>query len=156
MLPFVRLFYGNKLNTVVLTDFERGQKRKLEGLYQSELLEAERIILATEIAGKMEADVEDFFTEAFFAMLLNEAYGLEGKNKLSARKLIGADKNTARNVKRAEAYFRVLPDRYREFGHFDPALHLLTRPELLEENSPAVNKSLDRFEAAFVRIAQYA
>ena len=156
VLPFVRLFYGNKLNTVVLTDFERGQKRKLEGLYQSELLEAERIILATEIAGKTEADVEDFFTEAFFAMLLNETYGLEGKHKLSARELTGADKNTARNVKRAEAYFRVLPARYREFGHFDPALHLLTHPELLEENSPAVNKSLDRFEAAFERIARYA
>ena len=156
VLPFVRLFYGNKLNTVVLTDFERGQKGKLERLYKSELLEAERIILATEIAEQPEADVEDFFTEAFFAMLLNETYDLEGKHKLSARKLTGADKNTSRNVKRAEAYFRLLPARYQEFGHFNPALHLLTHPELLEEDSPAVNKSLDRFEAAFGRISQYA
>ena len=156
VLPFVRLFYGNKLNTVVLTDFERGQKGKLDKLYKSDLLDAERIILATEIAGKDEADVEDFFTEAFFATLLNETYDLEGKHKLTARKLTGADKNTPRNVKRAEAYFRVLPIRYLEFGHYDPALHLLTHPELLDENSPAVNKSLDRFEAAFERIAQYA
>ena len=156
VLPFVRLFYGNKLNTVVLTDFERGQKGKLDKLYKSDLLEAERIILATEIAGKEEADVEDFFTEAFFATLVNETYGLEGKHKLTARKLTGAHKNTPRNVKRAEAYFRVLPIRYRDFGHYDPALHLLTHPRLLDEDSPAVNKSLDRFEAAFEKIAQYA
>jgi Overcoming lysogenization defect protein-like, TOPRIM domain len=34
VLPFVRLFYGNKLNVAVLTDFERGQKRKLEDLHR--------------------------------------------------------------------------------------------------------------------------
>ena len=156
VLPFVRLFYGNNLNTVVLTDFERGQKGKLDRLHKSELLEAGRIILATEIAGKEEADVEDFFTEAFFAVLLNETYGLEGKHELSSRKLTAADKNTVRNVKRAEAYFRVLPAPYREFGHYDPAMHLLTHPELLEKDSPEVNTSLDRFEAAFERIARYA
>ena len=155
VLPFVRLFYGNKLNTVVLTDFERGQRGKLDKLYKSELLDAERIILATEVAEKEEADVEDFFTEDFFAMLLNETYGLEGEHKLTSDKLTGADERTSRNVKRAEAYFRVLPDQYREFGHYDPALHLLTHPQLLDKDSPAVNKSLERFEAAFARIARY-
>ena len=155
VLPFVRLFYGNKLNTVVLTDFERGQKGKLKNLYQSELLEAERIILATEIAQKEEADIEDFFTESFFATLLNATYGLKGEHKLTARKLTGANRKTKRNVKRAEAYFRVLPQRYEDFGHYDPALHLLTHPELLEEDSAAVNKSLDKFEAAFVKIARH-
>ena len=156
VLPFVRLFYGNNLNTVVLTDFERGQKGKLDRLYQSELLQAERIILATEVAEKEEADIEDFFTEGFFATLLNETYGLKGEHKLTARKLTGAQRQTRRNVKRAEAYFRVLPDRYPEFGHYDPALYLLMHPELLEEDSAAVNKSLNKFEAAFERIARYA
>jgi hypothetical protein len=36
----------------VLTDYERGQKRKMEDLHKAKLLEAERIILATEIAGR--------------------------------------------------------------------------------------------------------
>jgi hypothetical protein len=36
----------------VLTDFERGQKRKLDDLYKSALLEQERIILATDVARK--------------------------------------------------------------------------------------------------------
>ncbi len=35
VLPFVRLFYGNKLNVAVLTDFERGQKRKLDELHKA-------------------------------------------------------------------------------------------------------------------------
>ena len=39
VLPFVRLFYGNKLNIAVLTDFERGQKRKLDELYKAALLD---------------------------------------------------------------------------------------------------------------------
>ena len=156
VLPFVRLFHGNKMNTVVLTDFQRGDKRKLERLYKAEVLEAERILLATEIAGKEEADIEDFFTEAFYSKLLNEAYGLEGKDNLTPRKLTGADKETARNVKRAEEYFRLLPERYEELGHYRPALHLLTHPELLEEDNAAVNKSLERFEAAFEKIARFA
>ena len=36
----------------VLTDYERGQKRKMEDLHKAKLLEAERIFLATEIAGR--------------------------------------------------------------------------------------------------------
>ena len=49
----------------MLTDYDRGQKRKLDDLYKSTLLEQERIILATEIAGQDEADIEDFFTAGF-------------------------------------------------------------------------------------------
>ena len=155
VLPFVRLFYGNKLNVVVLTDFERGQKRKLDLLYKSELLEKERIILATDIANQSEADMEDFLAPAFFATLLNETYGLQGDHKLSTQKLSASDKKTHRNVKRAEAYFRQLPIEYPEFSHYDPALHLLTHPELLDDNSVEVNKSLGRFEAAFERIRKF-
>ena len=143
VLPFVRLFYGNKLNTVVLTDFDRGQKRKLDALYKSELLEAERIILATDIAKQQEADIEDFFTPAFFSALLNETYDLAGKHKLSVRRLTSTDKNTQRKVKMAEAYFRLLPEKYPVFNHYEPALYLLTHPELLEDDSAAVTKSLD-------------
>ena len=156
VLPFVRLFYANNLNTVVLTEFERGQKRKLDALYKSELLESEKIILATEIANQSEADIEDFFTPTFFSTLLNATYGLSGNDILSARKLTAADRSTQRNAKRAEAYFRLLPEKYPIFGHYDPALYLLTHPEFLEDNTTAVNNSLDRFEAAFERIQRYA
>lgn len=156
VLPFVRLFYGNHLNTVVLTDFERGQKRKLDALCKSELLEEGRIILATEIAGQEEADVEDFFTPDLFAELLNRTYGLTGEHELTAEKLANAKEGTQRLVKKAEAYFRLLPDTFPPFGHYDPALHLLRNPDLLDAQTTTVEKTLGRFEEAFRRIARYA
>ncbi|MCG7518443.1 ATP-dependent endonuclease [Ruegeria sp. Ofav3-42] len=155
VLPFVRLFHGNGLNMVILTDFDRGQKRKLENLHKAELLEEERVILATEIADQDEADIEDFFTPEFFVELVNATYSLEGKDKLTVKKLNDADTNTNRMVKKAEAYFRTLPDSIPMFSHYDPALFLLQNPQLLDGRSAAVTGTLDRFELAFKRISNY-
>ncbi len=155
VLPFVRLFYGNKLNVAVLTDFDRGQKRKLEDLHKSALLENERIILATEIAGKDEADIEDFFDPRFFVDLVNKTYQLSKAHQLTVKKLMDADETTERLVKKAEAYFRVLPPQCPEFSHFDPSMYLLQHPELLSGTDDPVVKTLERFEAAFERIGKF-
>ena len=155
VLPFVRLFYGNGLNTVVLTDFDRGQKRKLDSLYKSELLENERIILATEISGQEEADIEDFFHPSLLIKLINQTYGLSGNDRLTQKKLDEADPTTPRIVKKVEAFFRTLPDSIPMFNHFNPSLYLLKNPELLDADSEAVNQTLDAFEEAFKRISKY-
>ena len=155
VLPFVRLFIGNKLNVAVLTDFERGQKRKLEDLYKAALLEHERIILATEVAEKEEADIEDFFEPAFFVELINKTYELKDGHELTVEKLAAADSSTTRLVKKAEAYFRVLPESIPEFSHYDPSLYLLQHPELLKSKNTAVQETLKRFEVAFARIAKF-
>lgn len=152
VLPFVKLFYGNNLNVAVMTDFERGQRRKLEDLYKAELLERERIILATDITDQEEADTEDFLDRAFFVDLVNATYDLKGEDKLSAKKLEEADEKTVRSVKKAEAYFRMLPDTIPTFNHYDPAHHLLGRPELLDEKNKSVQKTLDTFQTAIERI----
>jgi hypothetical protein len=155
VLPFVRLFYGNKLNVAVLTDFDRGQKRKLDDLYKAALLENERIILATEITGKNEADIEDFFDPRFFVDLVNKTYQLAKAHQLTVKKLMEADETTERLVKKAEAYFRVLPPQCPEFSHFDPSMYLLQHPELLSGTDDSVVKTLERFEAAFERIGKF-
>lgn len=155
ILPFVRLFYGNNLNVAVLTDFERGQKRKLDDLYKAELLQRERITLATEITGKEEADIEDFFEPELFAELVNAAYGLEGKHSLTAKKLNTADETTPRLVKKAEAWFRTLPASYPTYSHYTPALFLLKNPDLLAGERDSVVKTLARFEDAFGRIGKF-
>ena len=155
VLPFVRLFHGNQLNTVVLTDFDRGQKRKLENLYRTQLLEKERIVVATDIADQDEADIEDLFDRRLYVDLLNKTYKLKGTHKLGVRKLDKAEEKTVRVVKKAEAYFRVLPSTYPEYSHFDPAMHLLTNPEILEADSEAVTNTLSRFEQVFERIARF-
>ena len=141
ILPFVRLFFANNLNIVVLADFYRGQKQKLKNLYQGELLEKERIILATDIVGKDEADIEDFFDAQLYVELLNCTYGLKGKYKLTVKKLENADPNTPRLVKKAEAYFRQLPATYQEFGHLDSAMYLMKNSEILETENETVEKN---------------
>lgn len=156
VLPFVKLFYGNKLNVTVLTDFDRGQRRKLDDLYRSALLDQERIILATEIANKEEADIEDFFAPQLFVDLVNATYGLKNEQSLTVEKLDAADPSTTRIVKKAEAYFRLLPAEVPEFSHYDPALYLLQHPKLLGGSSKAVKETLDRFEKAFQRIGAFA
>ncbi len=156
VLPFVRLFYGNDLNTVVLTDFDRGQTGDLDELYKSGLLERERIILTSEIAGQTEADIEDFFTRELFVELINRTFQLESDDRLTVSRLMTADENTERAVKKAEAYFRSLPGRISMFSRYSPALYLLRNPELLEGNEPAVEQTLDTFEDAFRRIEKYA
>ena len=156
VLPFVRLFHGNDLNIVVLTDLHRGQKSKLKSLYSSEILERERIILATEIADQEEADIEDFFGPEVFCTIVNASYNLPARHKLSPRKLANVESQTERLVKRAEAHFQLLPDTIPTFSHYHPALHLLRHPELLDNDSPAMKETLNRFEAAFSRIARHA
>lgn len=155
VLPFVRLFYGNNLNVAVLTDYERGQKRKLDDLHKAALLENDRIILATDVAGKDEADIEDFFDPAFFVDLINRTYGLKDDHVLTVEKLEGADANTGRLVKKAEAYFRVLPAEIPEYSHYDPSMFLLQHPELWKGKGKPVQETLKRFEAAFERIAKF-
>lgn len=155
VLPFVRLFYGNKLNVAVLTDYERGQKRKLDDLHKAALLEHDRIILATEIAGKDEADIEDFFDPVFFIDLVNRAYGLKDGHEITVEKLEAADSNTGRLVKKAEAYFRLLPEPMPEYSHYDPSLYLLQHPELWKGKGKPIQDTLNRFELAFDRISNF-
>ena len=156
VLPFVRLFYGNDLNTVVLTDFDRGQTGNLDELYKSGLLERERIILTGEIADQTEADIEDFFAHELFVELINRTFVLEAEDRLTVAKLMNADESTERAVKKAEAYFRLLSDRIPMFSRYSPALYLLQNPELLEGREPGVEQTLDAFEEAFRRIDKYA
>lgn len=106
----------------MLTDFERGQKRKLEDLHKAALLDRDRIVLATETAGKDEADIEDFFEPGVFVDIINKTYKLEGEHQLTVERLDAADGATARLVKKAEAYFRLLPDTVPKFSHYDPSL----------------------------------
>lgn len=155
VLPFVRLFYGNKLNIAVLTDFERGQKRKLDDLHKAALLKEDRIILATEITGKEEADIEDFFDPALFVDLVNKTYGLTGEHELTVEKLDAADAGAIRLVKKAEAYFRLLPDAIPVFSHFDPSMYLLQNPKMLAGKGKPVQNTLARFEDAFARISKF-
>lgn len=156
IMPFVSLFHGNKLNMVVLTDFDRNHEKKLERIYTKKLLERERIVLATDIAEQEEADIEDFFAPEFFLELVNATYNLKGRNEITMDSLKKTGEKSERLVKKVEACFRLLPENIPNFSHYEPADHLLRHPELLDGDSDGVKMTLDRFEMAFTKIAKYA
>lgn len=150
--PFVTLFKGNELNVAVLSDYAQGDKRKVERLRHSEILKAGAVLTIDQFTGKTEADVEDLFEPDLFVEILNRAYDLKGKHKLTPEKLESAATSTPRLVKKAEAYFRLLPDSIPMFDHYLPSEWLIEHGSLLEGDEAGIQETLDRAEATFVAI----
>lgn len=149
---FVSLFKGNELNIAVLADYASGQKKQIENLRSSEILEKDAVVTLNEATGKGEADVEDLFEPTTFVDLINEVYSLEAADKLTVQALDTVGANTERLVLKAEAYFRTLPTTVPEFDHFRPSEWLIGNPTFLEPSRHGVEETLDRAEALFTRI----
>ncbi len=147
--PFVSLFAGNHLNIAVLSDQAQGEKAKIERIRKSQILAAGRLHTIAELLDKLEADIEDLFAPELFCEIVNDCYGLKGDYKLDAMKLTGADV-TERQVKKAEAYFNLLPDEIPTFSHYRPADWLIKNSGVLSADNGAVNSTLDRAERIFV------
>lgn len=146
--PFVSLFGGNNLNLAVLCDLATGDKGKIEKLRKSEILKAGRLFTAADFSGKQEGDIEDFFHPAVYAEILNQAYGLAGATGLDEAKLIAANPNTERLVKKAEAAFNVMPAGTPEFDHYTPADWILRNPTFLDTDKAEIAHTLKMFELA--------
>jgi predicted ATP-dependent endonuclease of OLD family len=144
--PFVALFAGQKLDIAALSDYAKGDKRKVDSLRQNKVMEGDKLLTFATLLGVDEADIEDVFSPALYAKVLNQAYNLAGANELTAQRLLDADQNTTRLVKKAAAYFSLLPPGTPEFDHFTPADWLFRHPELLEGDAPEVVETLARAE----------
>jgi len=147
--PFVSLFGGNHLNVAVLTDIASGDKKKIEDLRKSEILQSGRIFTAGDFTGKSEADVEDFFDASLYCKIVNSAYALSGKNAISPDILAKAAPDTTRIVKQTEAQFKILPTTVPEFDHFAPAAWLIKNLSILDEDSSQIDETLARAETCF-------
>lgn len=146
--PFVSLFGGNGLNVAVLTDLGASDRKKIEELRRSQILESSNIFTAAYFTGKTEADIEDFFEAELFAEVLNFAYELPEGRRLSAKTLASAD-STPRQVKQAEAAFKLMPPEVPEFDHFTPADWLIRNSHILDKDSVDVELTLERAQRAF-------
>ena len=87
-------------------------KRKIEQLRRTDILKRATCSSPQNYAGKDEADIEDFFEPEVFVDIINRAYDLPAPHALSVAKLAGADPSTPRQVKRAEAAFRTMPEKH--------------------------------------------
>lgn len=146
--PFLSLFSGNGINVCVLTDFADGQKSKIDKLKRSRILSEDKIRHFGEFVEQDEADVEDLFPVDSFAEIINRTYELPTKFKLDEKKLVEADA-TVRVVKKAEAYFRMLPAEHPEFDHFAPSEWLIRNPDFLMQDNSSLSTVLERAERIF-------
>lgn len=146
--PFVRLFGGNRINVAVLSDIASGDKTKIENLKKADILKAGHFYTCADFTGQNEADVEDLFEADLFVEMLNGAYKPPETHVVTTANLMAANP-TPRIVKKAEALFKLMPASVAEFDHFGASRWLLENPSVLDVDTPAVNATLDRFEAVF-------
>ncbi|MGV4796259.1 AAA family ATPase [Rhizobium sp. F40D2] len=143
---FVLLFAGNNLDVIALSDYTKKDRNKLEALRNSDIIKKGGVLSIANFVDQEEADIEDLFEPDVFCRIVNGAYGLVGAQALDAKKLLEADQETERLVKKAEAYFRLLPDSVPVFNHFTPAQWLLQNADALGQKDEATTKTLDRAE----------
>lgn len=144
--PFVALFAGQKLDIAALSDYAKSDKKKLDSLRENKVLESDRLLNFATLLGREEADVEDVFSPSLYALALNQSFGLAGTRQLDQQRLMQADQNTSRLVKKAAAYFAVLPPEAAEFNHFTPAEWLFRNPNVLAAQTDEVNETLGNAE----------
>src|SRR5690606_30564348 len=146
---FLSLFGGNKLNVVALSDYTKKDRQKLENIRKSRLIKDDSLLTIADFVSQEEADIEDLFDIDLFCEILNGTYSLSGEHKLDKAKLLAADETTERLVKKAEAYFRLLPETIPVFDHFAPASWLLSNPGALSGDDDSRTETLERSETLF-------
>lgn len=147
--PFASLFGANRLNMAVLCDVTKKDRPKIEKLRQHALLRADKVLTIGDFTGQEESDVEDLFSPARYAELLNATFDLPAVHKMSSSRLAEVDGSTQRVVKQAEAAFRLLPPEFPEFDHFAPSAWLIRNPQFLDAADEATLATLDRAEKLF-------
>lgn len=121
IVPFVRLFGGNRINVAVLSDIANGDKTKIENLKKANILKAGHFYTCADFTNQAESDVEDLFDADLFVEMLNGAYKPPAANAVTKDALMAASA-TPRIVKKAEALFRLMPSTVAEFDHFGTPL----------------------------------
>lgn len=151
---FASLFRGNDLNIASLTDFSKADRRKIDDLRNSKVMEAEQVLTYADFLEQDEADVEDLLGADLFAVILNGAYSLTGKDLITPARFAETQEGAPRLVKQAEAIFRVMPPGVPEFDHATPAFWLLRNSEVLDGNDEDVKVALANARNLFGRLNQ--
>ena len=146
--PFASLFGANELNLAVLADYHSGDKKKIHDLVESGILEQSQVFLATEFCGTEEADIEDMLGSIFYAEVINQCYGLEGKKRLTIPISNAAG---VRVTELAKEHLRTVVTEGPVFDHLTPSVYLLEH-EAEFRSSKGLEEALDRFEKFFKRV----
>ncbi|MCH8332223.1 MAG: AAA family ATPase, partial [Bacteroidetes bacterium] len=143
---FVTLFHGRGLKIAALMDYHQDQKKMVDKLEKSGLLEKGHLLKTTTYAVQDEADIEDVVGREMYVDLVNKALLLPGNLKISKTRKQDAEH---RVVKEADAHCSLLPVGFPEFDHYLPINYLLQLSGEEIENLPGLDQALVRFEKMF-------
>jgi predicted ATP-dependent endonuclease of OLD family len=144
---FMSLLSGNKLHVAVLVDYAHGQKKKVEDLRRSKILQDNHVLTFDMFTAKPEADVEDVIGWQNYLTLVNSCYGLDGANALT-----DPEAPNDRVVKKVQEKFAVMPPGTPEFDHYAVSEYLIKNRDAVLSAMPALDAALDRFENIFKQL----
>ena len=146
------LFSGNSVKAAILVDLAvgpGGNRKEIEALKASRILESARIFTAADFTGLAESDIEDIWGADAYMAVVNEAFDLKGG--LTSGELATVHEASPRVLKRVEAWFRVQP-KAPEFDHYRPAEFLILSPKFIADHAPLFSDALSRFESFFKKV----
>jgi predicted ATP-dependent endonuclease of OLD family len=142
---FVTLFNSQKLDIVVVTDFHKGDKRKVASLCEKNILESGHVFSINNILNVAEADIEDMLGKSLYISIVNDAYSLPEDKKITE------ETGITRVLEYVENKFRTMPSSIKEFDHYFPAAYLT----LLNEDDRkkySLDEALQNFENLFKQL----
>lgn len=144
---FMSLLSGNKLHVAVLIDYASGQKKKVEELRRSRVLQDNHVLTFDMFTGKPEADVEDVIGWRNYLALVNACFGLDVTNALNE-----TEEHNERVIRRVQEKFATMPPNVAEFDHYAPAEYLIKNRDTIFGTMPDLDGALDRFETIFKQL----
>ena len=146
---FVTLFKGRGLQIAVLMDYHTGQKKMVDRLESSGLMDDGHLLKTTDFLEQEEADIEDLIGWPLYVHVVNEALGLSGRHKFPAERPEDAN---MRIVKEVDKRAKLLLSAIAEFDHFLVSKYLgsLTVDQI--SGLAGLDEALDNFEKLFSRL----
>lgn len=145
---FLSLFGANNLHVAVLIDSSRTDNTRQE-LLDRDLITEDHILMTGEFCSSLESDIEDLIAPDLFLKMLNKSLSLKGRHQITSQEM--SMHRVPRIMKRAE---HAIAQRSQavKFTHTTVSNWLLENPEILETTGPAVDTTLDTFEALFNKL----
>lgn len=142
---FAALFAGNLLNVAILVDYKRGDKRKVKALEEMEMVAEGCVFTASAFVDSDEADTEDLLGAPLYRKLVDKAYDLKKKDRLTRAESGEAGEPIIEEVKK---HFRTVATTGPEFDHLTPAAYLFSHDEDFDDG-PGLREAIERFSQFF-------
>ena len=144
---FNSLFSGNALHVAIFTDFHSGDRRKVQELRESGMLEAGHVFTADQFVDQDQADTEDLLGRTLYIEIVNRCYALEAEKRLPETP---PDPSTL-VLNEVTQHFRLVATEGPEFDHMSPAVYLVEHESDFQDVN-GIEELLGRFQQFFDKV----